>query len=88
MLPAPPLVGQLAGEREISIAGLLPRRSPVINQQALIEIARVKHGPGSIKSRLRANGSRECGPDDRLRETIQCLCAKWRILDAHLRIRE
>src|ERR1700680_1396742 len=36
------LVGQLAREDEISIAGPLLRRSPVIDQQALIEIARIK----------------------------------------------
>ncbi|HKS20519.1 MAG TPA: DUF2336 domain-containing protein [Bradyrhizobium sp.] len=40
---APPgLVGQLAREDEISIAGPLLRRSPVIDEQALIEIARAK----------------------------------------------
>jgi hypothetical protein len=39
----------------------------------------VKHGdqseprarPGHCESSLRANGSRECAPDDRLREAIQ-----------------
>src|SRR5437763_308558 len=36
------LVGQLAREDEIAIAGPLLRRSPVIDEQALIEIARVK----------------------------------------------
>jgi uncharacterized protein (DUF2336 family) len=36
------LVGQLAREDEIGIAGPLLRRSPVIDEQALIEIARVK----------------------------------------------
>src|SRR3981081_4067738 len=36
------LVGQLAREDEISIAGPLLRRSPVIDEQALIEIARGK----------------------------------------------
>ena len=41
------LVGQLAREDEISIAGPLLRRSPVINEQALIEIARMK-GQGHL----------------------------------------
>src|ERR1700756_4458365 len=36
------LVGQLAQEDEISIAGPLLRRSPVIDEQVLIEIARLK----------------------------------------------
>src|SRR3954454_5843719 len=36
------LVGQLAREDEIAIAGPLLRRSPVIDEQALIEIARAK----------------------------------------------
>ena len=36
------LVGQLAHEDEIAIAGPLLRRSPVIDEQALVEIARVK----------------------------------------------
>ena len=36
------LVGQLAREDEIAIAGPLLRRSPVIDEQALIEIARSK----------------------------------------------
>src|SRR6185295_15476299 len=36
------LVGQLAREDEIAIAGPLLRRSPVIDEQALIEIARDK----------------------------------------------
>jgi uncharacterized protein (DUF2336 family) len=36
------LVGQLAREDEISIAGPLLRRSPVIDEDALIEIARLK----------------------------------------------
>jgi uncharacterized protein (DUF2336 family) len=36
------LVGQLAREDEISIAGPLLRRSPVIGEDALIEIARLK----------------------------------------------
>ncbi len=36
------LVGQLACEDEISIAGPLLRRSPVIDEKALIEIARIK----------------------------------------------
>jgi len=36
------LVGQLAREDEISIAGPLLRRSPVIDEQALVEIARGK----------------------------------------------
>src|SRR6202022_2036900 len=35
------LVGQLAGEDEILIAGPLLRRSPVIDERALIEIARI-----------------------------------------------
>jgi uncharacterized protein (DUF2336 family) len=41
------LVGQLACEDEISIAGPLLRRSPVIDQVALIEIARFK-GQGHL----------------------------------------
>src|ERR1700721_3979243 len=41
------LVGQLAQEDEISIAGPLLRRSPVIDEQALIEIARIK-GQGHL----------------------------------------
>src|SRR5476651_2235572 len=41
------LVGQLAREDEISIAGPLLRRSPVIDDQALIEIARSK-GQGHL----------------------------------------
>src|SRR6202171_5833357 len=41
------LVGQLAREDEIAIAGPLLRRSPVIDQQALIEIARIK-GQGHL----------------------------------------
>jgi len=41
------LVGQLAREDEISIAGPLLRRSPVIDQVALIEIARFK-GQGHL----------------------------------------
>jgi uncharacterized protein (DUF2336 family) len=41
------LVGQLAREDEISIAGPLLRRSPVIDQIALIEIARFK-GQGHL----------------------------------------
>lgn len=41
------LVGQLAREDEISIAGPLLRRSPVIDQQALLEIARIK-GQGHL----------------------------------------
>jgi uncharacterized protein (DUF2336 family) len=41
------LVGQLAREDEISIAGPLLRRSPVIDEQALIEIARYK-GQGHL----------------------------------------
>src|SRR3981081_819752 len=41
------LVGQLAREDEILIAGPLLRRSPVINEQALIEIARIK-GTGHL----------------------------------------
>jgi uncharacterized protein (DUF2336 family) len=36
------LVGQLARENEITVAGPLLRRSPVIDEQALIEIARAK----------------------------------------------
>jgi uncharacterized protein (DUF2336 family) len=45
---APPiLVGQLAREDEILIAGPLLRRSPVINEHALIEIARLK-GQGHL----------------------------------------
>jgi uncharacterized protein (DUF2336 family) len=41
------LVGQLAREDEILIAGPLLRRSPVIDEQALIEIARFK-GQGHL----------------------------------------
>src|SRR5215210_4276237 len=41
------LVGQLAREDEISIAGPLLRRSPVIDEQALVEIARSK-GQGHL----------------------------------------
>jgi uncharacterized protein (DUF2336 family) len=41
------LVGQLAREDEISIAGPLLRRSPVIDEGALIEIARIK-GQGHL----------------------------------------
>ena len=41
------LVGQLAHEDEISIAGPLLRRSPVIDEKALIEIARLK-GQGHL----------------------------------------
>ena len=41
------LVGQLAREDELSIAGPLLRRSPVIDENALIEIARVR-GQGHL----------------------------------------
>jgi len=41
------LVGQLAREDEIAIAGPLLRRSPVIDEQALVEIARLK-GQGHL----------------------------------------
>jgi uncharacterized protein (DUF2336 family) len=41
------LIGQLAREDEIAIAGPLLRRSPVIDQQVLIEIARAK-GQGHL----------------------------------------
>jgi uncharacterized protein (DUF2336 family) len=41
------LVGQLAREDEISIAGPLLRRSPVIGEKALVEIARIK-GQGHL----------------------------------------
>ena len=41
------LVGQLAREDEILIAGPLLRRSPVIDEQALVEIARIK-GQGHL----------------------------------------
>jgi uncharacterized protein (DUF2336 family) len=41
------LVGQLAREDEISIAGPLLRRSPVVDEQALVEIARAK-GQGHL----------------------------------------
>src|ERR1700676_4728125 len=41
------LVGQLAREDELSIAGPLLRRSPVIDEDALIEIARVR-GQGHL----------------------------------------
>src|SRR5580692_116855 len=40
---APPtLIGQLAREDDISIAGPVLRRSPVLGEQALVEIARMK----------------------------------------------
>ena len=40
---APPmLIGQLAREDDISIAGPVLRRSPVLQEQALVEIARIK----------------------------------------------
>src|ERR1700685_3514717 len=42
-----PLVGQRAHEDELSIAGPLLRRSPVIDEQALIEIARLR-GQGHL----------------------------------------
>src|SRR3982074_578208 len=41
------LVGQLAREDEILIAGPLLRRSPVIDDKALVEIARIK-GQGHL----------------------------------------
>ena len=41
------LVGQLAHEDEIAIAGPLLRRSPVIDEQMLVEIARAK-GQGHL----------------------------------------
>ena len=41
------LVGQLARENEITIAGPLLRRSPVLDETALIEIARIK-GQGHL----------------------------------------
>jgi len=41
------LVGQLAREDEITIAGPLLRRSPVIDEHALVEIARIK-GQGHL----------------------------------------
>jgi uncharacterized protein (DUF2336 family) len=41
------LVGQLARENEITIAGPLLRRSPVLDEAALIEIARIK-GQGHL----------------------------------------
>src|SRR5258707_8817507 len=41
------LVGQLAREDEIAIAGPLLRRSPVLDEAALIDIARVK-GQGHL----------------------------------------
>ena len=41
------LVGQLAHEDEIAIAGPLLRRSPVLDEQALVEIARAK-GQGHL----------------------------------------
>jgi uncharacterized protein (DUF2336 family) len=41
------LVGQLARENELSVAGPLLRRSPVIDEQALIEIARMR-GQGHL----------------------------------------
>src|SRR4051812_36594340 len=39
------LVGQLAREDEILVAGPLLRRSPVIDEQALIEITHERPGP-------------------------------------------
>lgn len=41
------LVGQLAGEDELSIAGPLLRRSPVIDERTLVEIAKIK-GQGHL----------------------------------------
>jgi uncharacterized protein (DUF2336 family) len=41
------LVGQLAREDEIAVAGPLLRRSPIIDEQVLIEIARIK-GEGHL----------------------------------------
>ncbi len=41
------LVGQLARDDEITIAGPLLRRSPVIDERALVEIARIK-GQGHL----------------------------------------
>jgi uncharacterized protein (DUF2336 family) len=41
------LIGQFAREDEISVAGPVPRRSPVIEEQALVEIARIK-GQGHL----------------------------------------
>jgi uncharacterized protein (DUF2336 family) len=41
------LVGQLARENELSVAGPLLRRSPVVDEQALIEIARMR-GQGHL----------------------------------------
>ena len=38
----PTLIGQLAREDNISVAGPVLRRSPVLDEQALVEIARVK----------------------------------------------
>ena len=47
------LVGQLAREDEIAIAGPLLRRSPVIDETALIEIA-ARQGPGPSAGDVRA----------------------------------
>jgi len=53
------LVGQLAREDEILIAGPLLRRSPVIDERALIEIARIK-GQGHL---LAMSERRTLSPD-------------------------
>ncbi len=50
------LVGQLAHEDEISIAGPLLRRSPVIDEKALVEIARIE-GPGPSAGDVGATGA-------------------------------
>ena len=41
------LVGRLARENEIMVAGPILRRSPVLDEEALLEIARVK-GQGHL----------------------------------------
>ena len=53
------LVGQLAREDEITIAGPLLRRSPVIDEHALVEIARIK-GQGHL---LAMSERRTLSPD-------------------------
>ena len=55
------LVGQLAHEDEIAIAGPLLRRSPVIDEQVLVEIARVK-GQGHLLAMAERPSSRPISP--------------------------
>ena len=60
------LVGQLARENEITIAAPLLRRSPVLDEAALVEIARVK-GQGHL---LAMSSGRRCRPT-----SPTCWCA-------------